>query len=473
MTRGLRTTMAGLMAMLMLMSLIGLTHADEPPKTMIRAHLEPAGTVVAGTQIKLVVDVLTTTWLADAPDWPLFDLPGAIVTLPDEQAHNLNEMIGDQRWFGVSRAYRIAPQSGQRYTVPPFAIHALPGGATGPVTLMTPELSFVATVPPGAEGMAVFFPTSGLSVSQQIKPSTSRIQVGDTVTRTITQRANATEAILIPPAPLGDVDGMQRYARPANTHDDLEGSRGLVAGVRTDSAMYVANRAGHVELPTIDIEWWNTTATRREKVTLPAVSLTAHGARETPLFEIPADAVGRVAHRVIVLDPSDFWFAGAGIALVFALLWIGPRTANAGRHVGQRLVAWRRAMATGEGHAWRQLRRTAHGGTWPAFVAALYGWLDRRAAERGMPPTGLASANAEDMADMTDMASLREAVYERYAPDAANRSSDVGVDAAMKSHLKHVRRQMMRAARRSGRPDDLPPLYPLAPSRRLSRRSSH
>ncbi|MFW8695912.1 hypothetical protein ACOI9Y_35625, partial [Mesorhizobium japonicum] len=61
---------------------IPVCRAQEPPGTMIRAHLEPAGPVFAGTQVKLVVDVLTTTYFTDAPDWPLFDIPGAIVTLP-------------------------------------------------------------------------------------------------------------------------------------------------------------------------------------------------------------------------------------------------------------------------------------------------------------------------------------------------------------------------------------------------------
>ncbi|APD11263.1 hypothetical protein UC34_12150 [Pandoraea vervacti] len=440
--------------------------ADEPPKTMIRAHLEPAGNVVAGTQVKLVVDILTTTWLSDAPDWPLFDMPGAIVTLPDEQARNLSEMIGDQRWFGVSRAYRIAPQAGQRYTTPVFDIHVQPGGATAPVTLKTPSLSFVATVPPGAEGMKVFFPTSGLSVTQKIDPSSSHVQVGDTITRTVTQRATGTEAILIPPAPLADVDGMQRYARPATTHDDLQGGRELVAGVRTDSAMYVVNRSGHIELPAIDIEWWNTTSNRREKVTLPAVSVSARGAHETPLFEIPVEAVGRAARRVIVLDRSDLWVAGAGVALVLGLLWIGPRIVGAGRRARQHLRAWRNAITTGEPHAWRQLQREARTGSWQAFVSALYGWLDRRASARGQPPTGLSEAGGSCADASEEIAALRKAVYARYSPNPPDR-----VDSSLAPTLKTIRKQMNRASRRSTRTDDLPPLYAPVPSHRPSRRS--
>lgn len=461
-TRWLR----GVAAFAAALALAAGARADDPPKTMVRAHLEPAGPVVAGTQVKLVVDVLTTTWLTDAPDWPLFDLPGAIVTLPDEQAHNVNEMIGDQRWFGVSRAYRIAPQAGRKYTVPSFAIHALPGGATAPVTLMTPALSFVATVPPGAEGMTVFFPTSHLSASQRIEPSGTHLQVGDTITRTITQRADGTEAILIPPAPLGDVDGMQRYARPAETKDDLEGSRGLVAGVRTDAAMYVVNRPGHIELPAIDIEWWNTAQQRRERLTLPAVSIRARGARETPLFEIPAEAAGRAAHRVLVIGRADLWLAGGGMALALAALWLWPRLVGAARRIQQRATAWRRTLATGEPRAWHVLRRATRARSWPPFVAALYAWLDRRATDRGAPLSGLTGVDAPDIAP------VRQAVYASYAP-LVGRSRHGAPDAGIVKSLARVRRQMNRAARRARRPDELPPLYPAARSGRSGRHPPH
>jgi hypothetical protein len=40
----------------------GSATADPAPRIIARAHLEPAGPVVEGSEVKLVVDVLTTTW---------------------------------------------------------------------------------------------------------------------------------------------------------------------------------------------------------------------------------------------------------------------------------------------------------------------------------------------------------------------------------------------------------------------------
>jgi hypothetical protein len=218
--------------------------ADSAPRTMVRAHLEPSGPVVAGSEVKLVVDLLTTTWFTEAPNWPLFSVPDAIVSLPDEQADNLSEDIGGVRWFGVSRAYRIAPQAGKTFDIAPFAITVYPGGTNTPVQVMTPALKLVATLPPGAQGMSTFFPTTRLTATQTIEPAKEHIRVGDSVTRTITQSATGTESMLIPPVNLGDIDGLKRYAKPPVTRNIVQDRVGLVAGERTDSATYAVDHNG-------------------------------------------------------------------------------------------------------------------------------------------------------------------------------------------------------------------------------------
>src|ERR1700722_11062511 len=236
------------------------------PQVMVRAHIEPSGPVVAGSQIKLVVDCLTTTWFTEAPDWPLFTVPGAIVSLPDEQAVNLHEVIDGVDWFGVSRAYRIVPQTGGPFAIPSFAITVQPGQASGPVKLMTPLLTFAATVPAGAEGMSTFFPAQKLVATQAVEPSQERVKVGDQVTRTITQRAAGTQSMLIPPANFSDVAVLKRYPKAATTKDIVEDRAGLVAGERTDAVTYVVDHGGKFTLPAVTIEWWNTNTQRKEAI---------------------------------------------------------------------------------------------------------------------------------------------------------------------------------------------------------------
>jgi hypothetical protein len=366
--------------------------ADNAPQLLIRAHLEPSGPVVAGSQIKLVVDCLTTTWFTEAPDWPLFTVPGAIVSLPDEQAQNLHEVIEGVDWFGVSRAYRIVPQTGRAFVIPSFAITVQPGQMSVPVKLMTPVLNFTATVPPGAEGMSTFFPAQKLVATQRVEPSPQHVEpspqhvrVGDEVTRTITQRAAGTQSMLIPPVDFADVTGLKRYPKAAATRDIVEDRAGLVAGERTDTVTYVVDHGGKFTLPAVTIEWWNTAAQRKETIVLPPVAISAVAATEKPLFAIPVDALSKgAAHRIVVIDRTQVFLFGLLLVAVLALIWAYPRCLAFYRRVQRETVAARQRYADGPVPAWRALQSATRNGSLPRVIPALYRWMDRN-AEFGHP----------------------------------------------------------------------------------------
>jgi hypothetical protein len=356
----------------------GAVLADPAPRTLVRAHLEPSGPVVAGSQVELVVELLTTSFFTSAPDWPLFNVPDALVSLPDEQATNLSETIDGTRWFGVSRAYRITPQAARTYDIPAFDITVYPGGANGPVRVTTPALKLATSMPPGAQGMRVFFPTPKLVASQSIEPAQGRIRVGDTVTRTITQTATSTESMLIAPVLFGDVDGLRRYARPSATRNIMQDRAGLVAGERTDIASYTADRSGRFSLPPVSIEWWNTTTQKREVIDLPAVTFFAAAAHDKPVFAIPLDSLKGVApHKVIVIDRSDVVIGCLIVILVLAAVWLYPRFAGFYQPVRRAIMAARKRYREGDIPAWRALRSAVRKGSLPHVVPALYDWMDR------------------------------------------------------------------------------------------------
>jgi hypothetical protein len=354
--------------------------ADSAPQLLIRAHLEPSGPVVAGSQIKLVVDCLTTSWFTEAPDWPLFTVPGAIVSLPDEQAQNLHEVINGVDWFGVSRAYRIVPQNGGEFVIPSFGIVLQPGQMSGPVTLTTPVLHYKATVPAGAEGMRTFFPAQKLTATQRVEPSPDHVSVGGEVTRTITQRVSGTQSMLIPPVNFADAAGLKRYPKPGTTKDIVEDRSGLVAGERTDTVTYVVDRGGKFTLPAVSIEWWNTAAQRKETIVLPAIAISAARTAEKPLFAIPVDARSKGgAHQIVVIDRREVLLLGLPLIALLVLIWAYPRCVAFYRRTRQAVIAARQRYADGPAPAWRALQSAAREGTLPRVIPALYRWMDRNA----------------------------------------------------------------------------------------------
>ncbi|MFM0040694.1 hypothetical protein [Paraburkholderia sediminicola] len=421
--------------------------ADPAPRTMVRAHLEPAGPVVAGSEVKLVVDLLTTTWFTEAPNWPLFTIADAIVSLPDEQADNLSEDIGGVRWFGVSRAYRIAPQAGKTYDIPPFAITVFPGGMSTPVQVMTPALKLVTTLPPGAQDMGVFFPTPKLTATQEIEPSNQHLRVGDSITRTITQSAAGTESMMIPPVNLGEVDGLKRYAKPSTTRNIVQDRVGLVAGERTDSVTYIADHNGRFKLPPVTIDWWNTKTQKKETIALPGVTFSAATVREKPLFEIPADVMSQgLPHRIIVIHSGQL-IAGCAIVLgLLVVVWARGRIAMFLRRAKHQVDDARKRWLESEAVAWRGLCAVARKGEWSRTIPALYRWMDR-SGDFGHPARLENLPRAED----PKVAELADAVTVHFAEGVARDFHWKDAETALRRAWKKRRLQQQERA-------PLPPL---------------
>jgi len=428
--------------------LSGLAAAQGGPQLMVRAHIEPSGTVVAGSEVKLIVDCLTTTWFTDAPNWPLFTVPGAIVNLPDEQAENLHEVINGVSWYGVSRAYRVVPQTAGAFEIPSFPITVHPGGTNVPeASLVTPALRLVATVPAGAEGMSVFFPTQKLSAKQTIEPSPDDLKVGGALTRTITQTATGTESMLIPPVNFGDVDGLKRYPKPSGTKNIMQDRAGLIAGERTDTVTYVVNRSGRFKLPAVTIEWWNTAAQRREKIVLPAASFSAAATREKPLFDIPLDALSKGgAHRIIVIDRLRALIACVVLALLLAIVWAYPRLVTRYKLAKRALVAARSRYAEGEAPAWRVLGAAASKGPLQRVIPALYRWMDKS-------PDFKHPARIDDLDSSTnpELKELADTVATHYSD-----SPDTKLD--WKKAEGALRKAAKRARKKRNEQSPLPPL---------------
>lgn len=421
--------------------------ADPAPQVMVRAHLEPSGPVVAGSQVKLVVDCLTTTWFTEAPDWPLFTVTDALVTLPDEQAENLDEEIKGVKWFGVSRAYRITPQAGKVFDIPSFVITVHPGGMSVPVQLTTPALKLAVTVPPGAQDMRVFFPTQNLTATQKIEPASGHLDVGGAVKRTIVQRAAATESMLIPPVEFGDVSGLRRYPGQSSTKNIVQDRAGLVAGERTDSVTYLVNQGGTFDLPPVTITWWNTTTQKKETIVLPAVRLSAVAPKEKPFFAIPVDALTKgAAHRIVYIDRTHVIAACAIVLLVFALVWNYPRVVSSCTRARRLALDARRRYAESEAPAWRALRSAARDGSPQRVIPALYRWMDR--SSDFSHPARLRDIHPEDDRGVN---ALADAVHTHYADrnDRAFRWYEA---------VSTLRRVVRRASTDRKKPPPLPPL---------------
>jgi len=118
---------------------------------------------------------------------------------------------------------------------------------------------------------APWLPARSLSLSESWNPEPEHTQVGDSLTRSLTLKVEGLAASQLPALPATDVNGLRRYPdQPVLSNQSTE--RGIV-GSREEREALVPSRSGAIDLPTVDVVWWNTFEDHLEHSSLPARTL--------------------------------------------------------------------------------------------------------------------------------------------------------------------------------------------------------
>ncbi|WP_339533331.1 BatD family protein [Pseudomonas mucidolens] len=167
---------------------------------------------------------------------------------------------------------------------------------------------------------AAWLPASSLSLSESWNPEPDHVQVGDSLTRSLTLKAEGLASAQLPALPSTEVNGLRRYPdQPVLSNQN--GERGVI-GSREDREALVPNRAGSVELPAVEVVWWNTHEDHLERTSLPA--------RTLQVANNPSLMVDTPATPIIITAPDDqrlwIWqlsslFLGLTTLLGFGLWW--------------------------------------------------------------------------------------------------------------------------------------------------------
>ncbi|MGK3121668.1 BatD family protein [Pseudomonas corrugata] len=210
--------------------------------------------------------------------------------IPDARSEQLGEsrtyekVINDVRHGVIELRYGIYPQRSGELTIPaqtfsatlvePVAKDATSSGAK-PGQLMhvssTPLLLTVDPKPASYPADVPWLPARSLSLSESWSPEPTHSQVGDSLTRSLTLEAEGLASAQLPPLPATEISGLRRYPdQPVLSSRSSE--RGLV-GSREDREALVPNRSGTIELPPVEVIWWNTRENHLDRTSLPARTL--------------------------------------------------------------------------------------------------------------------------------------------------------------------------------------------------------
>jgi len=353
---------AMLISLLMPWYAVAVTAGD----ILLRTTVTPQEAWV-GQRVVLQVDVLGEDGWAQISRFGEVDLSGAYLIRTDTQGSRLQETIGGVAYTGQSYEFSIYPQLAGTVEVPaiPVEVTTKTWGADATQTVQQKQTSAItikAKVPPGAEDVVGLISTTHFNAEQQWAPAIDDPKVGDALTRTLTMQAEGVSAMAFTPLQYDDLPGVGIYPAEPTVKDSTD--RGSLTGMRAENVTYVFERAGTVTVPDVVLTWWNVSAQKLERVTLPGLALdvAAAAAGETTAGEV--SRTGRFDWRGLVMPGV--------VLLVLAYLLLRAR-----KPLAQRWRVWRRRRSESEARHFRRAVKSIRSKDAHLALRELMRWLDR------------------------------------------------------------------------------------------------
>ena len=388
----------------------------------------------------------------------------------------LAELAGDERQYEAvlnGRAYNVIervialyPQESGEIQISPARFEARvlrDGRITGRKVFESQSHTInilPIPAPPADFPDAAWLPARDVQLSEDWSRPPEEMEAGEPVTRHVTLSALGQLETQLPTLEPPEVDGLNVYVdQPELTRTQEAGG---LRGVRKDQYAIIGLAGGEIELPVLEVPWWDIEAAEWKVASLPARTLIIKGAPVAPVVEPEAAVIPVAADAAVsaVQGPEE---ALAVISTwqrateVLAILWLltlaawwwssrsAPRRSReprepepppAHKQQGQLLKTARKAAAAGDGAAVRNAMLEWGRLQWPTAAPRSIGEF----ANRVEPP-------------LSD--ELRQLSAVSYSKDGGNWDGN-----ALASALRNV---TIRTSRDAAAVDDpLPPLMPPA-----------
>jgi len=267
------------------------------------------------------------------------DLPNAIVERLGEDT--TSEVMRDgRRYRVVERKYAVFPQTSGAFKIPPaeFSGKTVARGgspfdsffnrrfgadpfdqvfsAGKTVRARSQEIVVDVTPQPKVALGRWWLPAKNIKLSDEWAPSPPQFRVGEPVTRTLVLEAEGLTAQQLPDVGQADIAGVKLY--PDQPTKETTARPNGVIGKKTVKIALIATRPGKLQLPPVEVTWWDTQRHMLQVATLAARAVDVLPASDTagtnaPVAPIPPLPLASVPARVAA-DPAVSFDEGGGNA---------------------------------------------------------------------------------------------------------------------------------------------------------------
>ena len=182
-------------------------------------------------------------------------------------------VLEDRNFIVLERRYAIFPQASGRLTVDPVIFEAVVIAPSGFSSLQrygsqALEIEVHPAVPPPAEHPdAVWLPARRLTLSERWSADGDELTAGVPQTRTLVMSADGVLETQLPEFSLPPAQGVRQYTdQPELEREPAEAG---IAAQRTERFAVIAQSAGEILIPGLEIPWFNVAEERWEVASLP------------------------------------------------------------------------------------------------------------------------------------------------------------------------------------------------------------
>jgi hypothetical protein len=278
--------------------------------------------VYVQAQVILTLRVYHSVPLYDDSTFAPPDLPDARVQLLGNR-RTYEKVINGVRHGVLETRYALYPQHSGSLSIP-----ALPFTATtvdtddsgkpragGQLRVRSAQMTVRVMAKPALyPADATWLPARSLSLADSWNPAPENTRVGDSLTRTLTVKAEGLSSAQLPPLPHAELTGLRRYPDQPQLSD--QGTERGLLGTRQEREALVPMRAGDNDLPPVEVVWWNTREDHLERTSLPARTLHVADRIEAPIQAGPVIAPPAIR-------PIWPWQLSTAVFLATSLLGFG------------------------------------------------------------------------------------------------------------------------------------------------------
>ena len=312
--------------------LAGLPPGDELADIFMEVEAVPTQAYVQSQIIftlRLFVGVGTGRATLSAPS---VDGIEAIVERLGEDA-NFSTVRNGRNFVVRERSYAIFAQQPGSLTIGPviFEVMVIPNRGFSRVQRYSSDSVQIevlpAVAPPPEYPQAVWLPAQRVALSERWSATPDEIEMGIPLTRALTIDADGLLETQLPGLELALADGIRQYADQPEL-DRSVGPAGLNVQ-RTERYAVIAQQAGDVELPAVELPWWNVSARQWEVARIEPRTVAVLPSTEAvgPAQEEPVETAAQ-PQPVIEQSRLAWWlaaFLGVGWMTTLAAWWYTAR----------------------------------------------------------------------------------------------------------------------------------------------------